>query len=188
MLWTAQLSDHRNWPHDDVLGSFFSIRAILFSPFIPFIVLFCHAIENCHAGDLQRVEKFKTSLEPFRSVSEPVDRLYRLCEVLFNVAVLYFEAKQHQQESSGQAQHHTLGHGQPRDNMMGSELEAYLNQAGLLPIDDQALHAMGLGLQTASYEPASPGIDPQASQAANWYFGYMNMVGWSEFSPSSWPH
>ncbi|XXH05289.1 hypothetical protein Hte_011714 [Hypoxylon texense] len=164
--------------------------AILFSPFIPFIVLFCHAIENCHTGDLQRVEKFKTSLEPFRSVSEPVDRLYRLCEVLYNVAVLYFEAKQNQQEASGELQRHNHGHGHgnARDNTIGDELEMYLNQAGLLPMDDAALRAMGLGFQSAAYEPASPGVDAQASQAANWYFGYMNMVGWSESSPSSWPH
>ncbi|KAI6089712.1 hypothetical protein F4821DRAFT_275751 [Hypoxylon rubiginosum] len=159
--------------------------AILFSPFIPFIVLFCHAIENCHSGDLQRVEKFKTSLEPFRSVSEPVDRLYRLCEVLYNVAVLYFEAKQNQQDAaSGELQQHHHGHGH---GTVGNELEMYLNQAGLLPMDDAALRAMGLGFQSAAYEPGSPGVDAQASQAANWYFGYMNMVGWSESSPSSWP-
>ncbi|KAI1772017.1 hypothetical protein F4818DRAFT_427378 [Hypoxylon cercidicola] len=162
--------------------------AILFSPFIPFIVLFCHAIENCHAGDLQRVEKFKTSLEPFRRVSEPVDRLYRLCEVLYNVAVLYFEAKQNHHEASGQLQHHSHGQGQARDAPIGNDFETYLNEAGLFPMDDAALRAMGLGFQPAAYEPASPGVDPQASQAASWYFGYMNMVGWSQLSPSSWPH
>lgn len=107
--------------------------------------------------------------------------------MLYNVAVLYFEAKQHQQDSSGQLHHHNNSHGQARDATMGNDLEAYLNQVGLLPFDDPALHAMGLGLQSTTYEPVSPGVDPQASQAANWYFGYMNMVGWSEFSPSSWP-
>lgn len=121
-------------------------------------------------------------------MSEPVDRLYRLCEVLYNVAVLYFEAKKNQQAaSSGQLQHHSHGQGQARDVPMGGEFEAYLNQAGLLPMDDGTLHAMGLGFQSAVHEPATPGVDPQASQAANWYLGYMNMVGWSEFSPSSWP-
>lgn len=105
------------------------------------------------------------------------------------MAVLYFEAKQGQQEASGELQQHNRGrsHGPARDTTIGDELEMYLNQAGLLPMDDTALRAMGLGFQSAAYEPASPGVDAQASQAANWYFGYMNMVGWSESSPSSWP-
>lgn len=53
---------------------------------------------------------------------------------------------------------------------------------------DGTLHAMGLGFQAADPEAMGvDGSDAQASQAANWYFGYMNMMGWSEMSPSSWP-
>lgn len=166
------------------------------------------------------------SLEPFRSVSEPVDRLHRLCEVLCNVAALYFEAKQssqqqqkavasgqrqqpqlHQsQRQQGQHHHHQQnnngGGGQnyaaaaaeAATNAISNEFETYLNQAGLPPMDfDGTLHAMGLGFQTGDHPEAmgldggGGGGDAQASQAANWYFGYMNMMGWSELSPSSWP-
>lgn len=120
-------------------------------------------------------------------MSEPVDGLYRLCEVLYNVAVLYFEAKQNHQETSRQVQHQNQGRGQAGDAAAGSDFEAYLNQAGLLPMDDATLHAMGFGFQSEAPDPTATGVDPQASQAADWYHGYMNMVGWSELSPSSWP-
>ena len=158
----------------------------MFSPFIPFIVLFCHAVENCNRGDLVRVDKFKASLEPFRDISEPVDRLYRLCEMLCDVASLYFEAKQ----ASAQQEHRQqqrpcydadVSHGQaPTTTMIGAEFQAHLGHAGnLLGIDEGILPGFG------PYYPTN--VESQATQAANWYLDYVNMVGWSELSPSSWP-
>lgn len=158
---------------------------ILFSPFIPFIVLFCHAIENCNRNDLVLVQQFKLSLFPFRHISEPVDRLYHLCDMLCDVAELYFksnQAKSHHRIYQQQRQwFDTDAQGGHADtSLVGIDIETYLGHAGIF-----------LGAE----EGAMPGIEPacidsmesQAMQTANWYIDFVNMVGWSELSPSNWP-
>ena len=91
-------------------------RTILYAPFVPFIVLFCHivefssknstkshqedkannnnkAIEAEIGHDINRLEEFVLSLEPLASLSEAITKLHRLCQALVIIAKLYNEAK-----------------------------------------------------------------------------------------------
>lgn len=77
----------------------------MFSPFIAFIVLFCESLEKCRAEDLQWLERFKLSIDPWRSVSEAVDRLARLSQVLYEAASQYVKLKRTRGfENAAQAQ------------------------------------------------------------------------------------
>lgn len=95
-------------------------RIILYSPFAPFIVLFCHVVESGSTADLQQLEGFVTSLLPPNGVfSEAISRLHRLCQLLTNIARIYLEAKMMPQTEEGQ--------------IMGREFDSYLNALGLAP-------------------------------------------------------
>ncbi|KAK4639998.1 hypothetical protein QC761_611210 [Podospora bellae-mahoneyi] len=59
---------------------------ILMAPFVPFIVLFCQVIETKDKDDLARLQAFSTSLQYESSVTEAVERLRRLFQVLVSVA------------------------------------------------------------------------------------------------------
>lgn len=79
--------------------SLFSIYmhwTILFAPFVPFIVLFCQVIETRDRTDLARLQGFVVSIQSSNTreggVSEPVDRLCRLFQVLYSVASHYVES------------------------------------------------------------------------------------------------
>jgi hypothetical protein len=84
-------------------------RTILFSPFIPFIVLFCFVMESSSMEDLRSTEHFMSSLKPFRSVSSHADKLYQLCKVLYDLAEAYVRARATAMDSddstSGRAPH-----------------------------------------------------------------------------------
>ncbi|KAJ9625434.1 hypothetical protein H2204_010407 [Knufia peltigerae] len=67
---------------------------ILFQPFIPFIVLFCHGVEGSAIEDLQLIERFMTSLEPWKGLSSQADKLFQLCRVLNDLARTCVEARQ----------------------------------------------------------------------------------------------
>lgn len=56
------------------------------APFVPFIVLFCQVIETKDKDDLARLQAFATSLQYESSVTEAVERLRRLFQVLVSVA------------------------------------------------------------------------------------------------------
>ncbi|RFN44628.1 fungal specific transcription factor domain-containing protein [Fusarium flagelliforme] len=62
---------------------------LLFAPFIPFIVIFCHVIETQDEADLNRLRAFVTSIQSASSVSEPAAKIQRLFEVLCRIAVGY---------------------------------------------------------------------------------------------------
>ncbi|KAH8881491.1 hypothetical protein GQ53DRAFT_799192 [Thozetella sp. PMI_491] len=149
--------------------------AMLFSPFVPFIVLFCHVIETSDSDGLRLLENFKSSLERWRTISDQVDRLYRLSQALHNVALLYVETRQAQNVQSPQGQESTRMTG----TALGQECDTYLNQLGLLPYEDQHLNMEFDGSGT----PAASSMDPHANEIGNWFSGYMNMARISEFTP-----
>ncbi len=64
-------------------------RTLLFAPFIPFIVIFCHVIESQNEADLTCLQDFATSIESASSVSEPAAKIQRLFQVLCTIAVDY---------------------------------------------------------------------------------------------------
>ncbi|KAG4281068.1 hypothetical protein FPRO06_09973 [Fusarium proliferatum] len=62
---------------------------LLFAPFIPFIVIFCHIIEPQDEADLTHLQDFVTSIQSKSSVSEPAAKVQRLFKVLCRIAVGY---------------------------------------------------------------------------------------------------
>ncbi|KAI8656887.1 Zn(2)-C6 fungal-type domain-containing protein [Fusarium sp. Ph1] len=74
----AYLSTYVNW-------------TLLFSPFVPFIVLFCHIIEARDQTDLDRLGTFVASIQPATDISDAAAKLHRLFQVLHSAALRYFE-------------------------------------------------------------------------------------------------
>ncbi|KAI0975884.1 hypothetical protein F4678DRAFT_285799 [Xylaria arbuscula] len=154
---------------------------ILYAPFIPFIVIFCLVIETSDAEDLTRLADFVRSLEPACDVSSSVRKLHQLCQVLYNVAELYVEAK----AAEG----------------VGSEFDAYLSQLGFMPVDvDGGGAGAGMmGVQTGlDGEGHVQGVDEQmramtqANQLEDWFSGKNYMMGLLEedlsgINPMAWP-
>ncbi|KAG2027526.1 hypothetical protein GB937_001272 [Aspergillus fischeri] len=77
------LEAHRQW------------MALLHSPFVPFIVIFCHIIETCDKNDLGLLESvIKTLQSATDSVpSSGVRKEYHLFKALYDAACSYIEAR-----------------------------------------------------------------------------------------------
>ncbi|KAI1391863.1 fungal-specific transcription factor domain-containing protein [Hypoxylon trugodes] len=152
---------------------------ILYAPFIPFIVIFCLVIETSSADDLRCLAEFVTSLEASCDVSHSISKLYQLCQVLYNIAQLYIEAKAQQ----------------PLDRDMvpiGNEFNMYLNQLGFMPIDENMANfdvdssAGGGPLNDQARSMA------QTAQLGDWFSGNNYMLGLleedlSSINTSGWP-
>lgn len=183
-------------------------RTILYAPFVPFIVVFCHIIETSNVADLHRLRDFIDSLQPTCSVSEGIEKLHRLFSVLYNVAMLYVEAK------SKASQH------QDTDmTPIGNEFDVYLSALGFMPVDDQGggMHAVSAGgpgagaVLTASPTRATSAggggeaprfaaanahanamaVQHQTNQLGDWFSGNRYMMGLleedlSQFHPNTW--
>ena len=130
------------------------IRNLLSTPFAPFFVLFCHVIETSSAADLQILIEFVQSLQISRDVSEPADKLYRLCRVMGDVAMLYVEAKSQQQDL-------VMGE-------VGNEFEMYLSQLGFMPGEDQGMMSQTMMRPMAESD--------QMAHIADWFSGSQNMM------------
>ncbi|KAI1271658.1 fungal-specific transcription factor domain protein [Xylaria sp. FL0933] len=157
---------------------------ILYAPFIPFIVIFCLVIETSDREDLRRLDDFVRSLEPACDVSSSVRKLHQLCQVLYNVAELYVEAK----AAEG----------------VGSEFDAYLSQLGFMPVDVEGggggSSMMGVqpGLEGDGNVQGGGAIDEQmraiaqTNQLEDWFSGKNYMMGLLEedlsgINPMAWP-
>ncbi|KAI0111290.1 hypothetical protein GGR51DRAFT_509600 [Nemania sp. FL0031] len=155
---------------------------ILYAPFIPFIVIFCLVIEtsdgNGAGGDLARLAAFVRSLENACEVSSSVRKLHQLCQVLYNVAELYVEAKAAEPVGAG------------------SEFDVYLSQLGFMPVDEGALNMMAV--QTAGMEGVDGDVSmlnravAQTNQLEDWFSGKNYMMGLLEedlsgINPMAWP-
>ncbi|GLA96044.1 hypothetical protein AtubIFM61612_011232 [Aspergillus tubingensis] len=163
---------------------------ILYAPFVPFIVIFCHAIALSSWDDLARLEDFVASLQPNCFLSEAISKLYQLCQVLSNVARLYIEAKEQVQVKEDQ----DLA-------SVGQEFDVYLSALGLAPMsaddNDGAWASAPVPAGSApgdargAMEGQYSGPIPQTSQLGNWFSGNQHMMGLLEedislFDPSSW--
>lgn len=129
------------------------------TPFAPFFVLFCYVIETTSLVDLRVLQDFVDSLEGGRGLSEPIDKLYRLCRVMCDIATFYVEAKGQQQQSDNSIS-------------IGDEFEMYLSQLGFIPNDDQAM------TNTDTTDAGAPlQGSGQVAQLADWFVGSRNMIG-----------
>ncbi|PHH73144.1 hypothetical protein CDD82_5630 [Ophiocordyceps australis] len=130
---------------------------LFFSPFAPFFVIFCYVIETLSVEDLKLLQDFVASLDVARASSLSIQKLQRLCQVMCEVAGLYIEARSQEQENQT-----TIP--------IGDEFEMYLNQLGVMPVDDVAM------AQARDNRISMP-TDGQVAQIADWYSGSRNMIG-----------
>ncbi|KAJ5795163.1 transcriptional regulator family: Fungal Specific TF [Penicillium paradoxum] len=179
---------------DDFLKISYMHWAILISPFVPFIVMFCNVITTSNREDLARLEDFVASLRPLKSFSQSIDRLHTLCSVLGTVARLYFEANTQTAE------------GQDQDLNVGPEFDVYLSALGLAP-SNPVYPTSGVNIQVGNpqgYFQDMPAMNfdlapvPQqanefstpvdssqaqgqdsgaAAQLGNWFWGNQYMMG-----------
>lgn len=162
----------------------------MYSPFVPFIVLFCHVIESSSYSDLIRLEDFVNSLQPNCSLSEAIAKMHRLCQVLSNVARLYVEAK---------AQAQT----QENEDLasVGQEFDVYLSALGLAPTQAEAGDVRWNGpvpVPGPIPQGLAEGAEGQGFQntmppttLGSWFSGNQHMMGLLEedlslFDPSAW--
>ncbi|KAI0894360.1 fungal-specific transcription factor domain-containing protein [Annulohypoxylon nitens] len=149
---------------------------ILYAPFIPFIVIFCLVIETSSAEDLQRLGDFVQSLAAACDLSHSISKLHQLCQVLYNVAQLYIEAKAQQ----------------PLDQDMvpvGNEFNMYLSQLGFMPMEENIANFDVSGTGTIDDQARSMA---QTTQLGDWFSGNNYMLGLLEedlsgINPSGWP-
>lgn len=64
-------------------------RTLLYSPFAPFMVVFCEAIATFNFTDLHNLGEFVSSIQPSSGDSEAAVRLYNLCSAFYEVARVY---------------------------------------------------------------------------------------------------
>jgi hypothetical protein len=162
-------------------------RNIIYVPFTPVIILFCHIVETSDEADLGRLVAFVESLEPACAESEAVAKLHRICQVLHNVASLCVRARAQRQQDP-----------QLRDQdmaMVGNNIDMYLSQLGFMP-------QLGGGHPLAGTQGASPfggegelaaaGFEAgNANELGNWFSGNTHILGLleedlSEFEPRMW--
>ncbi|CRG84816.1 putative transcriptional regulatory protein PB24D3,01 [Talaromyces islandicus] len=140
---------------------------ILFTPFTPFIVLFCHVIETSNMDDLQRLAQFVASLQPALKMSQPVEKLHRLCQVLHQVAALYVEARAKAQDDQDQGMM----------SMIGNDFDMYLSQLGLVPRQtcNGSINTSGI---SADFD--MEGVVVESTQLAGWFSGNSHVMGLME--------
>lgn len=140
---------------------------ILYAPFVPFVVLFCHVIGTSDQDDLRRLGDFVAGLEATRTVSRAIDKLYRLCRIMYDVAKMYVEAKESEKT--------TLDADMvPVEN----DFNVYLSQLGLMP---PHLPGLNTGIGTGATEGGDmTEASYQATQLGDWFEGNSYMMGLME--------
>lgn len=117
-------------------------RTLLYVPFIPLVVKFCHTIETSNEGDLQQLESFAASLLLVCHLSEAIEQLHLLAQALYNVASLYIKVK-----TSCMGAHDAL--------LLEPEFQGYTRHLGL--IADAQHGTMGITTQMPSIQSAHVG-------------------------------
>ncbi|TDZ59899.1 putative transcriptional regulatory protein [Colletotrichum trifolii] len=149
---------------------------ILFAPFVPFIVVFCQVMETQDEADLARLQAFAASIQAAKEFTEASARIYRLFQVLYNVAFRYVEIKNNSQQAE---QEETT-----------QEMDKYLAALGFPPAghsDRQSAEVghteqLGGGLEDG-INPAVTGSLSQmmwmgnASQLEDWFYSNQQMMG-----------
>ncbi|RSL97765.1 hypothetical protein CEP52_010718 [Fusarium oligoseptatum] len=168
---------------------------LLQSPFIPFIVLFCHMIETSDSSDLSCLRDLVQTLE---MVTEPSQ--YSMCQkqlsifkALYDVAVKYFRVRaaatpEGMLDTRGTG---SAGYGTPNPKLpssvpqMGAFDQGVANGSGMLPLSSsgQPLDAVQgqipmFGSRTNQFEPGEfdMGIDQPSAELATWFYANHHMM------------
>ncbi|BDD58791.1 hypothetical protein MAP00_004041 [Monascus purpureus] len=190
---------------DESLKCSYMHWTIMYAPFVPFIVIFCHIIEfssnnpntesSTHAApssaevevDLNRLEEFVLSLESLTTLSEAIFKLHRLCQVLFNIAKLYTEAKT---KAKIQAQDPELGQERNMGDKglveVGEEFDIYLSALGFAP--GQGSAPVGLAAGYGYYGVGLGGMEGIGSFAMGTGMSMGMSMPNSELEGNSHPH
>ncbi|CZT24391.1 uncharacterized protein RCC_10116 [Ramularia collo-cygni] len=146
-LDVAALEEYVNW-------------AILYTPFIPVIVIFCNAIETVDLDDLQRLQSFVASFEPTRCNSPTIQRLHDRFLTLHEIASRIIELRRTQSRSDESGKSTRSG-----DTIL---LEANTGQA-LPPSGDQDVsNPARVATTTRDF------LDPAYNEA--WFRDYQQML------------
>ncbi len=65
---------------------------LIHTPFTPFLVIFCHTINNQSTDDLQLLSDFTETLQPARRLSPSVENLFVVCDAFYRAVKLLMEA------------------------------------------------------------------------------------------------
>ncbi|KAK2009270.1 fungal-specific transcription factor domain-containing protein [Colletotrichum eremochloae] len=136
----------------DVYFSSYMHWTVLFSPFIPFIVLFCQVIETQDREDLARLHSFVVFLQETATMSDAAGKMSRLFQVLYSVALRFVEFRATTPQS--------------RQTQASAEMDAYLAALGFPPkgtVEDkqQQHHQLPPFNQNAGHAPdplSVPGV------------------------------
>ncbi|EFX04895.1 c6 zinc finger domain containing protein [Grosmannia clavigera kw1407] len=138
---------------------------LLFSPFIPFIVLFCQVIETQDESDLVQMQAFVYSIQSATALSSEAGKMHLLFQALYNVASHYVEMSRTQMQA-GQGLDYTQASVQMND---------YLAALGF---SNMASRVGGSDAQPAEEQPV-PGdhtstvgsVPPQDGGEMGWMMG-----------------
>ncbi|KAK6224272.1 fungal specific transcription factor [Colletotrichum tabaci] len=165
---------------------------LLSSPFIPFVVMFCHVVETCNQGDLDLLSDLVATLRSTtaETFSPAIKKELRLFSALYDVACSYMKLKadsssQPQPASGGPVDHWSLtaGSAQPPPAL----LQEAATPSGMASLPTETA-AMGGGFsindpQTVpEWGPFTlPGdltmeVDEQGSQLGNWLYVNNQMI------------
>ncbi|KAM0259266.1 hypothetical protein ACHAPA_010833 [Fusarium lateritium] len=176
--------------HQDFMTTFNNITStyltayvhwtLLFAPFTPFIVLFCHVIESRQGGeeDLNRLDGFVASIEAFAPVlSDAASKMHKLFGVLSKIAqryTVYRSSKLSRQQG-------------PTDEQ--TILNAYLTALGFPPLNQenrqqQSTDSSLVTNQNANIQQAHegdlnyiPGVNSQVGMLPTQYIGHTTELG-----------
>ncbi|KAK4448419.1 fungal-specific transcription factor domain-containing protein [Podospora aff. communis PSN243] len=162
---------------------------ILFSPFVPFIVLFCQVIETRDQTDLSRLQAFVTSISRPESTSltsepetEAITKVRKLFQVLCHIAQHYVDAYTTDSSSSSGMAKVYHSHTQSTGN---TEIDSYLATLGFpaqgIPNNQQQQQEQQQLQQ--SEEPG--GVNPMlwmgsGTQLEDWFYSNQQMMDFLE--------
>ncbi|KAK0641369.1 hypothetical protein B0T16DRAFT_214065 [Cercophora newfieldiana] len=161
---------------------------ILFSPFVPFIVLFCQVIETRDETDLARLQAFVTSIsrpETSPASSEPeteaVTKVRKLFQVLCHVAQHYIDA--HKAGNSGHSGSDRGSQWQPQ-TATTSEIDSYLATLGF-PAQSFPDQQQPQQQQQQQQGEESAGVNPMlwmgsGTQLEDWFYSNQQMMDFLE--------
>ncbi|CAI4210955.1 unnamed protein product [Parascedosporium putredinis] len=167
---------------NSTLFSIYIHWTLLYAPFIPFIVIFCHVIETQDREDLARLHAFNVSMQTSPTVSEAAGKMYRLFQVLYTVALRYVEFR--------------TSTPQPDQMEASAQMDAYLSVLGF-PSAPSAEPTQTANFMASSFGPEGvpggglkPGFDGAvrtgspmawlgngAAQLDDWLYSNSQMIG-----------
>ncbi|KAM0283372.1 hypothetical protein ACHAQH_002495 [Verticillium albo-atrum] len=125
--------------------------SLLQTPFVPFTILFCHAIEASSRADLDVLRRFLNTLEgtPYSSRHVSTQNQLRLFQALYSVAVQYISVKESSslQESAWDAVgggSGTASAGQMSPAFPGQAMAFTPGEAAAQPVEDQFMASLGV--------------------------------------------